>query len=130
MTAPVRRSIHVEGLAHGTQPIPNASVMGDLLVSGAIYGKEPATGTVPDDLDAEIAQAFSNLRAVLEAAGGSLENVVKVAVSVRERSVREHLNAAWVEAFPNPESRPARHTVEAPMTGMRLQFEVIAVLPV
>lgn len=123
-----RRSIHVPGLGHGSQPIPLASVVGNLLVSGGISGKDPASGTVPEELSEEVAQAFANLRSVVEAAGGSIEQVVKVTVFAPDRSVREHLNPVWEQHFPDPESRPARHTLEVPLKGMRLQLEAIAVL--
>ncbi|MEW2624117.1 RidA family protein [Streptomyces sp. NPDC048106] len=124
-----RRSIEVPGRGHGTQPIPAASVVGNLLVSGGISGKDPATGTVPEDPAAEVAQAFANLRAILDAADASLDDVAKVTVFVRERGIRAHLNPVWTELFPDPDSRPARHTLEANLTGMRLQLECLAVLP-
>lgn len=123
-----RSSIHVPGLGHGAQPIPAASVVGNLLVSGGISGKDPATGAVPEDPAAEVAQAFANLRAILDAAGGSMDQVVKVTVFMPDRSVRTHLNPVWEEHFPDPEARPARHTLQVPLTGMRLQLEAIAVL--
>lgn len=123
-----RRSIHVPGLGHGAQPIPNASVVGNVLVSGGISGRDPATGSLPQDPAAEVAQAFANLRAVVEAAGGTLDQVAKVTVFVPDRSIREHLNPVWEQCFPDPASRPARHTLEVPLSGLRLQLEVLAVL--
>lgn len=123
-----RRSIHVPGLGHGAQPIPNASVVGGLFMSGGISGKDPATGAVPEDPAAEVAQAFANLRAIVEAAGATLDRVVKVTVFVAERAIRTHLNPVWEEYFPDPESRPARHALEVPLTGMRLQLEAVALL--
>lgn len=123
-----RRSIHVPGLGHGAQPIPAASVVGGLLMTGGVSGKDPATGAIPDDPDAEVAQAFANLAAILEAAGGTLDQVVKVTVFVTDRAIRAHLNPVWERHFPDPESRPARHSLEVPLTGMRLQLEAVAVL--
>lgn len=123
-----RRSIHVPGLGHGSQPIPAASVVGGLFMSGGISGKDPATGVLPEDPATEVAQAFANLRAILEAAGGGLDQVVKVTVFVPDRSIRVHLNPVWEECFPDPESRPARHTLEVPLAGLRLQLEAVAVL--
>lgn len=123
-----RRSIHVPGLGHGSQPIPLASVVGNVMVSGGISGKDPATGTFAEEAADEVAQAFANLRSIVEAAGGSVDQVVKVTVFVPDRSVREHLNPVWEHYFPDPEARPARHTLEVPLKGMRLQLEAIAVL--
>jgi 2-iminobutanoate/2-iminopropanoate deaminase len=123
-----RRSIHVPGLGHGAQPIPNACVVDGLLMSGGVSGKDPATGAVPEDPAAEVEQAFANLRAIVEAAGGTLDQVVKVTVFVTDRAVRAHLNPVWERLFPDPESRPARHALEVPLSGMRLQLEAVAVL--
>jgi hypothetical protein len=44
-----RRSIEVEGLHHGGAPVPQASVVGNLLCSSGIAGLDPATGTVLPD---------------------------------------------------------------------------------
>lgn len=127
-TSSDRRSIHVPGLGHGAQPIPMASVVRGLLMTGGVSGKDPQTGEMPEDAAAEVAQAFANLAAILEAAGGSLEDVVKVTVFVNDKSIRGLLNPSWEQHFPDADRRPARHTLEVPLTGMRLQLEGIAVL--
>ncbi|MCD4526628.1 RidA family protein [Nocardioides sp. cx-173] len=124
----MRRSVEVPGLGHGGQPIPMASVVNGIVMTGGISGKDPATGTIPEDPAAEVAQAFANLRAVLDAAGASPDEVAKVTVFVADRDIRGHVNPHWLELFPDPESRPARHTLEANLTGMRLQLECLAVL--
>ena len=124
----MRRNIEVAGLGHGNQPIPLAAVVGGLLVTGGISGKDPATGAIPDDPAAEVAQAFANLRAILDAAGASADDVAKVTVFVKDRDIRAHVNPVWTELFPDESSRPARHTLEANLTGMRLQLECLAVV--
>ena len=124
----MRRSIEVPGLGHGNQPIPLAAVVGGLLVTGGISGRDPATGELPQDPAAEVAQAFANLRSVLDAAGASPDDIAKVTVFVKDRDIRAHLNPVWLEMFPDPRSRPARHTLETNLTGMRLQLECLAVL--
>ena len=116
------------GLGHGAQPIPAACVVGAILVTGGVSGKDPETGLVPDDPAREVAQAFANLRTIVEAAGGRVEQIAKVTVFVTDRTIRTHLNPVWEAMFPDPDSRPARHTLEAPLTGMRLQLEGLAVL--
>jgi len=126
----VRRSVDVPGLGHGSQPIPGGAVVRGLFISGGISGKDPATGSIPEEVADEVAQAFANLRALVETAGGSLEDVAKVTVLAGQREVREHVNPVWTELFPDPDSRPARHTVKAELSGgMRLQLECFAVLP-
>lgn len=124
-----RRSIEVPGLSHGGLPIPVASVVGNLLVSGGINPVDPATGVVPDDADGQVALAFANVRLVVEAAGGTVADIVKVTVFTSDKSIRPVIDKYWTEMFPEESSRPARHTLNAGQPGSRLlQLEVTAVL--
>lgn len=124
-----RRSIEVPGLGHGDTPIPLASVVGNLLVSGGIGPTDPATGATPDDADGQVAQAFANVRLVVEAAGGSVADIVKVDVFVADKSIRPAIDKYWTEMFPDKASRPARHVLSADQPGNRLlQLVITAVL--
>lgn len=67
-----RRSIHVEGLGHPGQPIPNASRIANLVWSGGLHGLSPNPTSMPEDEVAEAAQMFANLRAVVEASDGTV----------------------------------------------------------
>jgi enamine deaminase RidA (YjgF/YER057c/UK114 family) len=123
-----RRSIEVAGLRHGA-PIPQASVVGNLLVSGGISPVDPETGSIPDGTDEQVAMAFANVRRVLTAAGGSPEDVVKCTVFVPDKAIRPVVDKYWVEMFPDAASRPARHTLRSDLQGgMQLQLEIMAVL--
>ncbi|MBV8842796.1 MAG: RidA family protein [Bryobacterales bacterium] len=124
-----RRSIEIPGLEH-THPIPNASRVGPLLVTGGIYGKDPATGQLAPDAAGQCKLMFENIRRVLEAGGATPEHVVKVNVWMKNKDDRVHLNPEWLAMFPNPHSRPARHTfldADQPY-GALVSCEVIAVI--
>lgn len=124
-----RRSIEVPGLRHGALPIPVASVVGNLLVSGGINPVDPETGVTPDEVDEQVEVAFANVRRVLEAAGGTPGDIVKCTVFVRDRAIRPVIDKYWVEMFPDAASRPARHTLHAELQGStQLQLEIMAVL--
>ncbi len=123
-----RRSIEVPGLRHNA-PIPQASVVGNLLVSGGISPVDPETGTTPEDTDEQAAMAFANVRRVLAAAGGTPDDVVKCTVFVQDRAIRPVVDKYWLEMFPDEASRPARHMLRTELQGrMQLQLEIIAVL--
>ena len=124
-----RRSIEVAGVKH-TNPIPSACRRGPFVVSGAISGADSETGKVPEDLDAQCRQMFANVRRIMEAAGGSPDDIVKMNVWIADRKLREVLNRHWVEIFPDPHSRPARHTVaHAYFTPpMQIQCDLFAVI--
>ena len=126
MTTRPPRSIHVAGGSHKA-PIPAAARVGPLLATSAVNGKDAATGTLPADATTQAANAFVNLQAVLAAGGASLADVVKLAVTIGDESVREAVNPHWLALFPDPADRPARHiTVQALQHGMCLQIEALA----
>lgn len=125
-----RVSIEVPGFTHDA-PIPAACRIGPFLISSGVSGKEPFTGKFPEGIAAQCAQMFDTVRKLLEAAGGSPGDVVKMNVWMKDREQRGHLNKSWLEMFPDPHSRPARHTFNAPdLPGaMLVQCEIFAILP-
>ena len=116
-----RRSIDVTGAKH-VNPIPSASRRGPFVVSG--------TGKVPADLDEQCRLMFENVRRVMAAAGGSPDDIVKMTVWITDRSLREIMNRHWVAMFPDPQSRPARHTLTSRdfAAPMQIQCDLMAVL--
>ncbi|MGW5072056.1 RidA family protein [Rhodococcus sp. NPDC004095] len=124
-----RRSIDVPGLHHGGLPIPQACVVGNLLVSGGIVALDPETNNVPTDTEAQVELVFANLRRTVEAAGGRVEDVVKCTVFVRDKSIRPIIDKHWVAMFPDETSRPARHTLRIDLPEpQQIQLEIMAVL--
>lgn len=123
-----KRSLHVPNVGHKA-PIPLGARVGNLICSSGIAGKDPASGALPDDAVTQAAHAFTNLRALLAAGGASLDDVVRLGISVKDDSVRDAINAQWLATFPDPDDRPARHiSVHDLQHGMWLQLEVMAVL--
>jgi enamine deaminase RidA (YjgF/YER057c/UK114 family) len=96
-----RQSINVPGASH-VNPIPSACRRGPFVVTGAISGTDPETGKVQAELDAQCRAMFANVRRVMEAAGGTPEDIVKMTVWISDRSLRPILNTHWVEMFPDP----------------------------
>jgi 2-iminobutanoate/2-iminopropanoate deaminase len=117
-----RRSVYVEGFAHAN-PIPAACRIGRLVYSGSIQGTDPGTGRYPATLEEQADCMFRRVRAIVEAAGGGLEDIAKVTVWMRDRAARAAINAAWERAFPNPQPPPA-------LEGEKLlECDFVAVLP-
>ena len=124
-----RRSIEVAGLEH-VHPIPNASRIGPFLMTGGIYGKNPQTGQLAPDIAGQCHYLFINIRSVLEAGGATPEDVIKMYVWIKDKSWRDHLNREWVAMFPEPHSRPTRHTftdTDQPY-GALISCEVTAII--
>jgi 2-iminobutanoate/2-iminopropanoate deaminase len=124
-----RRSIEVPGLHHGGLPIPQACVVGNLLVSSGISPIDPQTGGVPAEVEKQVEVVFANVARVLDAAGGSPADVAKCTVFVRDKSIRPVIDKHWLEMFPDAASRPARHTLRIDLADpLHIQLEITAVL--
>lgn len=122
-----RRSVDIHGFKH-VNPIPNASRIGNLLISGLIIGVDPETGQLPDSVVKQCANMFAHMRSIVEAGGLSMDDVIKMNVWLRDPSDRSALNDEWTKAFPDAGSRPARQAL--PLTGAGdalIQCEIIAV---
>jgi 2-iminobutanoate/2-iminopropanoate deaminase len=104
-----RRSIEVEGFHHAN-PIPAASRVGPLVASSVIAARDPGTDHVPDDPAAQIANLFRYVGAMLQTAGADWRHVVRMNFYVPDLAVRALINEPWLEHFPDPDARPARHT--------------------
>jgi 2-iminobutanoate/2-iminopropanoate deaminase len=103
--------------------------VGQFVFSSAISGEDPATGATAADPAEQVAQAFRNLRAILDAAGATPADVAKLTVYLRDLAHREHVNRHWLELFPDPHDRPVRHTLKADLQGPTLvQLEFIAIV--
>ena len=125
---PPYRSIEVPGASHNA-PIPAGARVGPVLCTSAISGKDAATGLLPPDAATQAELAFANLKALLQAGGATLSDVVKLTVYIKENSVRDALNDQWLACFPDPHDRPARHTLVYDLQhGMWLQLEAMAVI--
>ena len=125
-----RKSVNFPGFGH-QNPIPNASRVGNIVMSSVIGGSNPGTRELPPTLEAQVANVFAYIRSAVEAAGGKTEHIVKINFFVKDpTSQREALNAEWVKMFPDPNSRPARHTQALPADSRALvQADFVAVLP-
>jgi len=129
MTTRPPRSIEVEGVTHGKAPIPMGARVGNTLYSSGIPGVDPATGQLGPDAASQARLAFRNLRALLAKGGARLDDVVRMTVYLKDSAAREHVNAEWLECFPDPHDRPARHTLVHDLPGgMLVQLEAVAIL--
>jgi len=98
---------------------------GLVFVSGQIP-IDPASGTlVSGDIQAETRQAMQNLKAILEASGSSLEQVLKVTLFIADMDQFGLINEAYAAFF--PQAPPARACVEVSRLPKDVRVEVEAV---
>lgn len=123
-----RRSINIAGFRH-SNPIPNASIVGSLLMSGVIVGRDPGAKTIPEDLDGQLANMFAHVDEIMRTAGGSPDDIIKMTVWLTDTGDRELLNKRWLEMFPDPDARPTRHVLPLQVRSDALvQCDITAVL--
>lgn len=105
----LRQSFDVESFTH-SNPIPCVTRIGPLVMSSVIIGRDPGTATVPDDITAQIANLFHHTGEMLRAAGAEWRHVARMNFFLPSLDMRPALNEPWLAHFPDPDSRPARHT--------------------
>jgi 2-iminobutanoate/2-iminopropanoate deaminase len=88
---------------------------------------DPETNAMPDAFADQVRQTLSNVQTILEAAGTSLENVVKVNAYVTDLTRFSEFNEVYKEFFQH--DPPARTTVATALLGMLVEVDCIAALP-
>ena len=86
-----RKSLHIKGMEHGA-PIPNGVVIGNLVFSSAISGKDAKTGVLSEDPDEQAEAMFRNLSLFMENAGGNPDNIAHMKVYLKDEKYRENVN--------------------------------------
>jgi 2-iminobutanoate/2-iminopropanoate deaminase len=109
-------------------PYSQAIRVGDLVYTAGQVPLDPATGKLVDgDIQAQTRQVIQNLKAVLEAAGSSLNNVVKTTVFLQDMNDYAAVNEVYASFF--ADGAPARSAVQvaALPLGSRIEIEVVAI---
>lgn len=98
-----------------------------LFVSGQLP-IDPATGVMPEDIKDQARASLKNVKAVLEAAGTSLDNVLKTTCFLADIQYFAAFNEVYSEFFPGA-GAPARSAVgiAALPKGAKVEIEAIAV---
>jgi 2-iminobutanoate/2-iminopropanoate deaminase len=111
-------------------PYSPGMVFGNLVFVSGQAGRNPATGTLADDVSAQTEQVLKNIATILEAAGSSLQHVLRCGVFLVDMKEFPKMNEVYARAF--GAHRPARTTVEVsglPGPGLRVEIDAIAYIP-
>jgi 2-iminobutanoate/2-iminopropanoate deaminase len=93
-------------------PYNQAVLSGNTLYVSGQIPLDPSSGKlIEDDIKKETLQCMKNLKAILEAADMSFEDVVKATIFVKDMNCFAAINEVYGSFF-NPETAPARETVE------------------
>ncbi len=125
-----RHVVHTDKVPPARVPLSQAiKVDGWVFASGQL-GMDPKTGRLAEGgIEAETRQVCENLKAVLEAAGASLESVAKVTIYMADLGELMAMNEVFSAYF--PKDPPARTTFQAAglVGGARVEIEAIAKTP-
>ncbi len=108
-------------------PYSHANKVGNMVF---ISGQIPLSsdGTVAEGIEAQAKQCLENIKAIVEEAGGSLENIVKTTIFLTDLGTFTQVNEVYASFF--KENHPARTTVEISKLplGVGIEIEAIAIL--
>ncbi|MFX0195259.1 MAG: RidA family protein [Candidatus Hodarchaeota archaeon] len=103
---------------------------GNFIFTAGQVGIDPKTGQLKgNSVKDQTEQCLKNIATILEAAGSSLEYVVKTTVFLADMSTFKEMNETYAKFFPtNP---PARSTVQAALVTkeMLVEIEAVAIIP-
>jgi len=123
----MRQPIQTDKAPAAIGPYSSAVRAGDTVYVSGQVPIDPATGNlVEGGIDAQARRAFDNLKAVCEAAGGSLDDVMRVGLYLTNLGQFAEVNAVMAEYFSQP--YPARSTIEVSALPRGAAFEVDAVM--
>ena len=118
--------IHTADAPAAVGPYSQAICTGNLLLTSGQLGLDPATGLLPEGIEAQTEQALKNIDAILAEAGFSRDDVVKTTVFIRNMDDFGTVNRIYADFFGG--HKPARSCVEVsalPKGGL-VEIEVAA----
>jgi reactive intermediate/imine deaminase len=121
-----RQIIHTMNAPQAIGTYSQAVRAGDAVYISGQIPLDPATGTlISGDIDAEIRRVFDNLKAIAEAAGGTLANAVKLSVFLTDMTHFAKVNEIMATYFATPYPARAAVGVAALPRGARVEMECI-----
>lgn len=98
--------------------------VGDFIFVSGQGPRNPITGEVGDTIEEQTASTLENVKAILEAGGATMADVVKVTAHLSDLALFERYNRVYATYFPDP--KPARTTVGSQLNGILVEIDAIA----
>ncbi|MFT4234551.1 MAG: RidA family protein [Microbacterium sp.] len=116
-------------IAPSEMPLTHVVRAGDFVYIAGQIAARPDGSVVTGDFAAETRAVLDNVKAGVEAAGGTLADIAKTTVFLLNATLFEPMNAVYREYFSHP--YPARATVVAPLSNpdLRIEIEAVAYVP-
>ncbi len=108
-------------------PYSQAIEVGGMIYTSGMIPIRPETGEIVDgSVEEQAEQALSNLKALIEASGSSMEKVVKTVVFIKDMDDFSRINSVYEKYFPSP--YPARSCVEVARLPKDVSVEIEAIV--
>ena len=99
--------------------------VGDFIFVSGQGPLDPQTGKIVGaTIEEQTARTLENIKAILEAGGATLANVVKVGAHLSDLALFERYNKIYASYFPDP--KPTRTTVGSQLNGIMVEIDAIA----
>ena len=106
----MKKEIATDNAPKAIGPYSQGILWNDLIFASGQIPVNPATSEIPAGIQEQTKQVLSNISAVLEAAGSSMDKVLKTVVSIKDMNDFAAMNEVYASFFKEP--FPARTTVE------------------
>ncbi len=122
----IKRAVSTDKAPAAIGPYSQAIQAGEFLYVSGQIPVDPATGEIPADVKAQAKRSLENLKAIVEAGGYTLSDVVKTTVFAAEIVDFAEVNAVYAEYF--PKDAPARSFVAVKdlPKGVKIEIEAVA----
>ena len=120
--------IHTDKAPAAIGPYSQATKGAANLFTSGQLGINPVTGKLPQDFTAQARQAFENVKAIVEAAGGSMQNVMKITIFLTDMANFPAVNAVMQEYCSAPFPARSCFAVAALPKGGAVEVEAIALI--
>ena len=123
-----KAAIHSKHAPAALGPYSQGVRAGDTVYLSGQLGLDPASGNLADGIEAQAHQVFRNLRAVAQAAGGELDDIVKLTILMADLADFGKVNEIMATYFTAPYPARATYQVAALPKAAKLEVEGVMVL--
>ena len=106
-------------------PYSQAIEVNGMVFTSGVIPVNPETGVIPEGVEAQATQAFTNLTNLIEAAGTSMDKVIKTTVFIKEMNDFAAINEVYAQFFTG--EFPARSCVEVARLPKDVMLEIEAI---